>query len=140
EVIAGNVGRIAVAFDGTTDFTGVSDDAPDGTPWNTYVEVITNALGRNGPAVSDVGIANHRVIHIGSICTSGTTCTGDRSLLDMIDLDIDADGRLGVVYTDNNSLLQTPDPAGARQSPFVLYAKNVSGPNMFDGKPDLAGS
>jgi len=141
EVIAGNVGRIAVAFDGTTGFLGVSDDAPDGTPWSTYVEVITNALGRNGPPVADVGTVNHRLIHTGSICTSGTTCTGDRSLLDMIDVNYDTAGRVGVVYTDNNSGFATTNPSSptTSRSPFVHFAKELNGPSLLSGNPFVAG-
>jgi len=137
EVTAGSQGRIAVTFDGTPDFVGKSDNAPDTAAWNTYVEVLTNALGRSGPAVAHVGIANHRVIHTGSICTSGTTCTGDRSLLDMIDVNYDTSGRVGVVWTDNNSTFAQASPGDptTSRSPFVHFAKEVSGPSLLSTKP-----
>src|SRR4051812_10340978 len=143
EIVAGDPGRVAIAFDASraADYAGVQDDAPATTRWDTYVAIITNALApSNTPINVHLGQVNHRIAHVGSVCTSGTTCTGDRSLLDLIDLDIDQDGRVGVTYTDNNSVMQTPDPAAARQSPFTLYAKNMSGPSLLAGKPDLTGS
>src|SRR5436190_14058185 len=133
--------QIAVSNDATTNFTGVSNHAPHGTAWNTYAEVIANELSSDGPAVAMVGIVNHRVIHYGSICTSGTTCTGDRSLLDMIDVNYDTAGRVGVVYTDNNSTFATGDPSNPTTSraPFVHFAKELNGPSLLSGNPFVGG-
>lgn len=138
EVAAGDAGRIAIAYDGTTDYAGASDNAPDTAVWNTYAAVVTNALGENGLPEITTGVVNHRPIHIGSICTSGTTCTGDRSLLDMIDVGFDQDGRVAVVFTDNNSTFQMPNgPSGTRLGPFVHFAKEVSGPSLLAAKPTV---
>jgi hypothetical protein len=144
EIVAGTPGRVAIAFDGTPDFdTGGSkptDDAPPNTRWYTYVSVLTNALGQGGPVQVRTGRVSHRIIHTGNICTSGTTCAAtvpekDRSLLDLIDIGLDADGAVGVVYTDNNNAMSTPaDPAGPRTSPFVQFAKQVGGRSAVAGK------
>jgi hypothetical protein len=139
EIIAGDPGRIAVLYDGTTTHNGTPDSAPTTTKWDAYVSVVTNALAQNGqPLTVRTGKVSHRPVHIGTICTSGTACTGDRSLLDMIDLGVDADGRVGVVFTDNNSTFQTSSPTAARGGPFVLFAKQVAGPSLLDSKPVVA--
>jgi hypothetical protein len=139
EVIAGDPGHVAIAYDGAETYTGSPDTAPATTRWNTYVSVLDNALAENAqPIVVRTGLVSHRDVHIGTVCTSGTTCTGDRSLLDMIDLGVDNDGRVGVVFTDNNSTLQTPSGGGIRDYPFTHFAKQVSGPSLLAGRPAIA--
>ncbi len=145
EVIAGAPGRVAIAFDGTSDFssggTKKTDDAKPNSRWNTYVSVLTNALGTSGPVEVRTGKVSHRIIHTGNICTSGTTCAAtmpekDRSLLDLIDIGLDANGAVGVVYTDNNYALATPaDPASPRKGPFVQFAKQVGGTSIASTTP-----
>lgn len=145
EVVAGDPGQVAIAYDGTEDYTGDTSKAPPDTRWYTYVSVLDNGLALGGaPITVRTGRVSHRIIHTGNICTSGTTCAAttpeqDRSLLDMIDLGVDADGRVGVVFTDNNSALQTPaDPKAPRLGPFTHYAKQVSGPSLFAGTPPVS--
>lgn len=78
------------------------------------------------------------MIHVGSICTSGTTCTGDRSLLDMIDIGRDQSGRPGIVFTDNNSTFQSSGgPDATKDSPFTLFAEMTQGPSLLAGKPPV---
>jgi hypothetical protein len=75
---------------------------------------------------------NHRIVHRGQVCTSGTTCTGDRSLLDMIDLGFDQTGRVGVVFMDNNNgLAADPRTNPSKAGPFVEFAKEISGPSLL---------
>ncbi len=149
EIVAGTPGRAAISFNGTTEYdtkgTGPTDNAPPNTRWDTYVSVLTNALGKGGPVQVRTGKVSHRPVHTGNICTSGTTCAAtlpekDRSLLDLIDLGVDSKGRVGVVYTDNNNSLALPaDPAGPRKAPFVQFAKQVSGTSILSPTP-LKGS
>lgn len=142
EVSAGDRGRIVLAFDGSTDCApGVSDNCAPTAHWNTYAEVISDALApvRGTPLSVVSGLVSHRVVHRGSICTSGTTCSGDRSLLDMIDVGVDADGRAGVVFTDNNNALAAPNHTDAtKNGPFTMYAKETAGPALLANKPAIA--
>ena len=99
-VTAGDAGRIAITYMGSESCApaGASDTCQVTAEWNTYVAIITDALSLTRPGATTTivsGKVNHRVVHHGSICTSGTACTGDRSLLDMIDLGIDQSGRVG---------------------------------------------
>jgi uncharacterized repeat protein (TIGR01451 family) len=127
EVTAGDDGRIGITYVGTTDFTGQPDDAPDDARWHTYAAVIPDALSLQ-PTVA-TGLVTHRVMHVGNVCTSGTTCltTGkDRSLLDMIDISFDEDGRLGIITMDNNSNgFHALDPED--EGPFAHFTKQTSG-------------
>src|SRR5207244_5228670 len=95
--------------------------------------------------VVSTGLVSHRIMHRGNICTSGTTCltTGkDRSLLDMNDIGVFQDGTLGVVYGDNFSTfgdVSESTGGGEDNSPFVHFARLVTGPKLFGGQ-DLQAS
>lgn len=144
-VVGGSAGRIGLAYMGSEDCvatgTSVSDACPTTATWHTYAAVLEDALalarGESATVVS--GRVSHRVVHRGSVCTGGTTCTGDRSLLDMIDVGVDAAGRLGVVFMDNNNRLAAPNETdNAKQGPFVHFAKQVGGPSLSAGSPTVA--
>jgi hypothetical protein len=134
-VTAGDAGRIAMTYMGSEDCAGVSDNCPDAAHWNTYAAIITDALAlaRAGATTTVVsGKVNHRIVHRGQVCTSGTTCSGDRSLLDMIDLGVDQTGRVGVVFMDNNNgLAANPRTNPSKAGPFVEFAKEISGPSLL---------
>jgi uncharacterized repeat protein (TIGR01451 family) len=136
EVTAGDAGRIAITYVGTTDWTGEPDDAPDTAAWHTYAAVIPDALAVQ-PTVN-TGRVTHRVMHVGNVCTSGTTCLTsgkDRSLLDMIDIGFDEDGRLGIITMDNNSNSFHAAPGGTEdEGPFAHFAKQTSGISVLAGK------
>ncbi|HXA29300.1 MAG TPA: hypothetical protein VN193_11210 [Candidatus Angelobacter sp.] len=139
EIVAGDPGHVAIAFMGTQDWTGVSDGAPQlpNTPakWNHYIAISQNALDSN--PVFQVGLSSHRVAHLGSICTSGTTCIasqGDRSLLDMNDITMDADGRVMTVIQDNNNSFAAQELSlGSQGGAFVRVAKLATGPSLLRG-------
>jgi hypothetical protein len=138
EVVAGDPGHIAITYLATPDYTGVSDGAPAGTnpaKWNAYVSTSSDALDSNPTFQS--GVVSHQVLHTGSICTSGTTCAatmGDRSLLDMIDVTMDSDGRIAVTFTDNNNSFGRQESSlGSQGSPYVKVARLANGPSLLTG-------
>ncbi|MBJ7610483.1 MAG: hypothetical protein JF887_13790 [Candidatus Dormibacteraeota bacterium] len=138
EVVAGDPGHIAIAYVATADYTGLSDGAPAGTKpatWNAYVSTSADALDSN--PVFQTGVVSHQVVHTGSICTSGTACAatmGDRSLLDLIDITMDNDGRLAVVFTDNNNSFGRQEASqGSKGSPYVKVARLANGPSLLNG-------
>ena len=143
EVTAAKNGRVAVAYYGTSECTGQSDNCGSNTHWNTYVDLLPDAtqLWKGGATKVIVGQVSHRVDHVGNICTAGTTCgttctqltpcQGDRSLLDMMDVSFDSNGRVAVVYMDNNNALgNIVSSSGGKNSPFVEYSKEITGPSM----------
>src|SRR6266540_1061445 len=70
EVTAGDAGRIAITYVGTTEFTGIPDNAPDATHWNVYAAILPDALSTT-PTV-ETGVVSHRFVHLGNVCTRGT--------------------------------------------------------------------
>lgn len=146
EIVAGDAGRVAITYLGTSDHVGRADDAPTGASWHAYGAVITNALQQGGPARVTTGRVSHRPVHSDHICTSGTTClatNSDRSLTDMIDIGHDQDGRVAVVFTDNNSgfgnQVSGPSTPFDKARPFAHFAKQVSGPSLLTGKDVAVG-
>jgi hypothetical protein len=141
EVTAGDPGRVAITYMGT-EFSspafpgGVSDTAPLDADWDVYAAVLTNAMGEGGQPINIVtGKVNHRVVHTGSICTSGTACTGDRSLLDMTDIGVDSAGRVGVVFMDNNGAFHGGRSVNVKDDPFTEFAKQTAGPSLNAANP-----
>jgi hypothetical protein len=135
EIIAGAPGApgtVGITYDGTTAYSGAPDGAPDTALWQTYAAVVRYPNGFAAAPVVTTGQVSHRPVHKGSVCTSGTTCTGDRSLLDMTDLGFDDGGRLGVVFTDNYSQsFHEAGPGAADENPFVHFTKQVTGTSML---------
>jgi len=136
EIVVGDPGRVAIAYMATPDFNGASDSAPTSARWYTWATMSTNATAKHPTWVT--GPVSHRVVHYGTICTSGTLCvasSGDRSLLDMLDVSVDTDGRPGVVFMDNNNqLARDLTSQGQQGSPYTLFAKLVDGPSLFAGR------
>ena len=119
--------------------------APDDC-WPRALGVLTDViqdatdLANGRTTTSQIGQVNHRVVHVGSICTSGTTCgttctaatpcTGDRSLLDMMDLSTDPDGRVSSIFMDNNNRSAHHHRPGGKNGPFLEFSKLVTGPSL----------
>lgn len=135
-VIAGDDGRVAVAYMGTEDYRGRSDATPIASPpsWHVYAGVIDRALSETEHVIVSTGRVSHRVSHQGRICTSGAAgCVGsDRSLLDMIGLGVDGEGRLAVTFMDNHSSFARPPGQSVPNAPFVHMSKQVSGPSLLE--------
>ena len=141
EIVAGDPGRLGVAYLGTPSFEGDSGTVPPGVTanWYTVAAITTNALDPAGHPSFTTGVVSDRVMHQGPICHFGTTCEAellDRSLADMIDIDMDSDGHVGVVSMDNNDGLARADYSmGALGSPFITYSRLASGPSLLAAKP-----
>ncbi len=83
-----------------------SKDDPSAV-WNTYLAQSTDGTHWTQSVVSD------HPNHIGVICTGGTGCPNPlvtRTLLDLFEISINAQGKVAVIYTDDT--LTTFTPAG----------------------------
>ncbi|MDQ1688118.1 MAG: hypothetical protein QOK42_1093 [Frankiaceae bacterium] len=129
---AGDPGRIAIGYYGTTAKAATPDDVAKGKGgWSPYVALSTNALCQwdahpctKGPRFHQTPISHH-INQDDNICTSGTACAatgGNRNLLDYFDLNIDPQGHLGVVWTDTTN---------ATGMGFVKVARQATGPSLF---------
>lgn len=141
-VTAGAEGRVGLAYMATDDHVGPAGTAPGGAEWKTYGAVMTNALDQEGPLIVRTTEVSERIAHLGPICTGGLIgCdvqTGDRSLLDLIDISFDIDGRLTVVSMDNHSSFAEKSGgipiAGEKKRPFAHVSKQIAGPSLFPGE------
>lgn len=149
QVTAGDAGRVAISYMGTEDHVGDPQEAPGNARWDVYTAVITDALASTGELRIATGKVNHRTAHTGTICWGGAGCevgvpedptglsgTGDRSLADMMDIGVDANGRVAVVYGDNHSTFAYVNPT-YREKPFPHFAKQTSGPSLLRDAPDV---
>lgn len=92
--IAARNGLVDVAYYGTT---ASSKDDPAAV-WNTYMAQSTDGVHFSQSVVSD------HANHVGVICTSGTGCANPlvtRTLLDLFEISINAQGKAAVIYTDD---------------------------------------
>ena len=128
-VIAGDPGRLAVAFYGTKH---AGDSSSNYGPWDVYVSQSTDFLSKH-PHVTQVKVSEHPS-HSNPICLSGLGCTAgsaqDRNLGDFFQLDMDpTDGSVIVIWAD------TANQYGALAGSAVnSYSKQIAGPSLLNGK------
>ncbi len=128
-VIAGDAGRVAVAFYGTTK---AGDASANSGPWDVYVTQSTDFLSAK-PHLTQAKVSEHPA-HTNPFCFSGLGCTAgsaqDRNLGDFFQLDLDpTDGSVIVLWAD------TANQYGALAgSPINSYAKQIGGPSLLKNK------
>lgn len=96
EVVAGDGDRASFAFLGTSTAGGYTGTATFTGVWYFYIATTFD----RGQTYKLVDAGNGDPVQIGSICTGGTTCGGDRNLLDFNDLQLDAEGRVVAGFAD----------------------------------------
>jgi uncharacterized repeat protein (TIGR01451 family) len=96
EVVAGDGDRAAFAFLGSTTPTPAANPAASTQIWHLYVATTFDG----GQTWTTVDATPDDPVQRGWICVSGTTCSGNRNLLDFNDITIDAQGRVLVAYAD----------------------------------------
>lgn len=131
DVVAGDPGRVAVAYYGTTAPAKTPDDVKPGEGgWYPIVATTQNALCQWGanpcakPRFAQSHIA-HQINQDDNICTSGTTCAatgGNRNLLDYFTPALDKQGHLGFVWSDGTNQTKLP---------FVKVSRQASGPSFY---------
>lgn len=113
-VSAGSPGRAAVSWIGTADFTGAASDAV-GASWYVYTALVSG-MNTGQPAVEIVQVTDSPV-HVGPMCSSGTTCqvqsigvdpvagtdSGDRRMGDFFETTIDHAGNLLYAVADTQT-------------------------------------
>jgi hypothetical protein len=143
-VIAGDDNRAAFAFLGTkTAGNYQANQAPNEFKgvWHLYIATTTDG----GRSWVTVDATPNDPVQRGSICTGGTTCGGDRNLLDFFDADIDRNGRVLVAYADGCTAecVNNPNPTASTKGyrdAYASIARQSAGPRLFgqfDPLPDL---
>ena len=120
-VTAGDDGRIAVSYYGTTAGGNSPQTVSSTAPWRVYSSYSTDG-GRHFREYATTGVMDR-----GAICTSGTGCSaGGRNLLDYFETAMDAPGCLLTAYADN-----TVNPETAA---VVSYVRQTAGPGLLAGR------
>ncbi|HVF06000.1 MAG TPA: sialidase family protein [Frankiaceae bacterium] len=141
-VVAGDAGRVAVAFFGT-DSIGDPDSGAFKASWYPYVSLSTTGLAK-APSWYQTKITGHP-FHYGSICLAGLNCdlpsvdnggkkAGDRSLADYFAMDLSpTTGRLHIVYgssakkpTDDSGHVSTATVVTQETGPSLLKSKRLT--------------
>jgi len=140
--VAGDSGRAAVAFLGTTTGGNSQETNVFKGVWQLYVASTFDG-GKTWKTSNATGADP---VQRGSICTGGTTCGNDRNLLDFMDATIDPAGRVLVGFADGctAACVTTTAPVdgvttGYRDA-LATIARQSSGLRMYaaaDPKPDL---
>ncbi len=136
-IVAGDEGRVAVAFFGT-DSIGDADSGAFVASWYPYVNISTDALSSE-PHWAQAKSTSHP-FHYGSICLNGLACDvpipddsgvpkkGDRSLADYFAMDLSpTTGRLHVVY--GSSAKKPTDEIGHVSTATVVTQE--TGPSLL---------
>jgi hypothetical protein len=139
EVIAGDPGRAAFAFLGTT---AVGDDQHNGfndangkpAPWHLYVATTTNG----GATWTTVDATPNDPVQRGCISLQGTSnktvlssVCSQRNLLDFNDITYDREGRVLVAYADGCTGACATDPARGSSGARDFVMRQTTGPLML---------
>ena len=124
--VAGDAGRAAIGFLGSTTGGDGSDRAKFQGRWDLYVS-FTKDYGKTWRTT--LATPEHP-IQVGSICTNGTTCGSDRNLLDFNDMVIDpATGRVVVALADGCPIDTDCDTKVRRAKALISY--QTAGPSLY---------
>ena len=101
-MVAGDEGKLAIAYVGTKDTSSDPSDAPAETRWHLYV-VTTEGATDPSPTFTSVRVTPHEdPVQIGCVWMRGLSAAGTecRNLLDFIDAAVHPDGTFVVAYTE----------------------------------------
>ena len=120
-VTAGDGGRIAVSYYGTTTGGNSPQTVATSATWRVYSSYSTDG-GRHFREYATTGVMDK-----GAICTSGTGCSaGGRNVLDFFETAADARGCLVTAFADNTV---TP-----RAGAVISYVRQTAGPGLRAGR------
>lgn len=147
-IVAGDAGRVAISFLGSTDAALLGTNDIDGKPWDgnphtapestrydLYIAYSLNALDAN--ATWAVQRLTEDPVQRGSICISSGDCRNiggsNRNLLDFNDMVIAPDGRVAIVFTDGCTDSCAEDPASIdkdSRARLAVVALQTGGPRL----------
>jgi hypothetical protein len=126
-IVAGDAGKIDIVYYGTSEKGPSPEEVAPTSKWRVWMAQSLNALDpkpsfRENPATG--------FMHEGAICTSGTGCApGTRDLLDLFQIDVDAQGLANIAYTDN---LNTPPGTGTDlHQEWITFVQQQGGKGLY---------
>lgn len=131
-VVAGDGGRAAMSFYGTTTAGDFQDPAFTGA-WHVYVATTLDG----GATWTTVDVTPNDPVQRGLICLAGVSCSQGRNLLDFQSMTVDTQGRIIVGYADGCTTPtciaadgQTNAASGSTDS-LGTIARQTTGPRLF---------
>jgi hypothetical protein len=121
-MVAGDQGQVDLVYYESNH--GLNPNVDDTGVWNVIFGHSNNALN-TGANFSHDQITDHPN-HVGGICTSGLSCSGNRNLLDFFTIDVDHLGAAHISWTDDNN---------SRNDPRNKYSRQLSGNGVFANTP-----
>jgi hypothetical protein len=140
-VVAGNAGRIGVAWYGSTTGkkgTAWGPDPVDNASWDLYYSTSINALTKK-PSFGMTKVSDHPVKY-GDISTGGLGGSQDRSLGDFFQVQLGLSGEAVITYVDDTSANRNADTCGgcgetpAEGAGPVMVVTQNGGPSLLVGK------
>jgi hypothetical protein len=129
-VVAGSVGRVALAWYGTTNPAPLAENSG---PWFIYFAQSLAATGVS-PTFS-VTRATPHAIHVNPVCVQGLNCTAvqpaDRNLGDFMSIQIDSAGAAFIAYNDTANQLFDPAQTSSAGAPNVHIVRQTGGPSLI---------
>ncbi|HJQ24729.1 MAG TPA: sialidase family protein [Blastocatellia bacterium] len=121
-IVAGDPGRVDVVWYRSP---VAGNPVDNNSVWDVYMAQSINVLDAS-PTFTTVKVSQN-IIHRGQICLDGLNCDlavpmQDRSFLEFPSVAIDSKGAAVITYNDNSNQVQ---------GPYVMFAKQVSGPSLF---------
>jgi hypothetical protein len=126
-IVAGDPGKIDIVYYGTSARGPSPEEVPPESRWRVFMAQSLNALAAK-PTFRESAATGY--MHEGAICTSGTGCApGTRDLLDLFQIDVDAQGMANIAYTDN---LNTPAGVGTDlHQEWVTFVQQTGGKGLY---------
>jgi hypothetical protein len=138
DAVAGDEGRVAVAFIATADSDKGPNRADGWSKWHLYLAMSENAHEENATWVATRVTPEDDPVQIGSVCTGGTGCSGgNRNLLDFIDIQALPDGRVVIAYTDGCGSVCRETPQESRENDGYV-AIQLEGRRLYEDKAPWA--
>jgi hypothetical protein len=131
-VVAGDAGRAAMAFYGTTTPGDAEDPAFTGE-WHVYVGITLDG----GQTWTTVDVTPDDPVQRGLMCLRGVSCRTGRNLLDFQSLTVDTEGRVIVGYADGCTTTKCIEAEGKSNADsgsndsLGTIARQISGPRLF---------
>ncbi|HVL87586.1 MAG TPA: sialidase family protein [Candidatus Thermoplasmatota archaeon] len=134
-MVAGDAGRIAIAYVGTEDSEAGPWEVANETRWHLYVTTTTDALSENPTFATIRATHDADPVQRGTLCVQSNKCKdGNRNLLDFIGIAKDSQGRVYVAFADGCVTPQClrPDatPLDSRSREGTLFVQQ-SGPSLL---------
>lgn len=140
-IVAGDKGRVGIAYVGTEDSTLPPWNVANGTRWHLYYTSTLDAFAPSPIFATIRATQDSDPVQRGTICVQSDKCKdGNRNLLDFIDLSLDRDGRPYVAYADGCTSPQclrpdaTPLDSRSRQGMVMVVER---GPGLYADKGEL---